>query len=374
MFAFHNDTASSSTPLHTPTFFGLSIPTHRLHGSDPHGDDALLSSSFAHFPYEPIIAAIAIVFFRITVKLHRPASQQEEPLLLRYLFAVILGICAYTQQSYQHIAAVELSSYMISYVVLYVVSQSPTTTMSMSTGNKRTDHEVPRRPPRNTSIMLSLQRFVFTLIGTIVSVGLSYGIVISCCNPVLQRYFMQYIVPNAIQRAFLYLFPILELQKAYTIMEQFMLMEQEFFHHMIHHLFFVTFHIQVGMGYLGIAFLRSEQSRRNQLIRLDVYDEEVEEINTADDVDNIHSPQQQQGIHQNGTTTNGHGSLTKQEHKKNKKRDDKAHQMSEKSRIFQRGAAPFSTFILFLLSFGLPCYPDLLIVIALTLLIIFLVA
>ena len=309
MFDSSNETASS---VSMPTFFGLSIPTHRNESDD--------AGAFTYFPYEPIIAAISIIFFRITVKLQRHHQKQssssssssslssplEEHVLLRYLLAIILGMLAYTQQSYQHIVTAELSSYMISYVVLYATSQS-------------------------TKQMVLPLRLVCVLIGAFVSVLVSHGIVLSFCNPMLQQLFLDYMVPNVMKQAFLYLFPIVELQKAYRIMEQFMVMEQqEFFHHMIHHLFFVTFHIQVGMGYLGIAFLRSEQSRRNQLIRLDVYDDEDEH---EDDHHRL-----------NGTTTNGKDVTSQKKQKLNTKKNNKERQMAEKSRIFQKGAAPFSTF------------------------------
>ena len=316
-----------------PTFFGLSIPTHRtLDGND--NDDG--SSSF--FPYEPIIAAISILFFRITVKLQRqkqlhqkssssspPVVDDDEYTVLRYGFAIILGILAYTQQSYQYIITAELSSYMISYIVLYVI-----TTVSQP------QQQLPAEKNITTTYFVLFQRFVYILMGTLVSLLLSYGIVISFCDPTLQKLFLDDMIPNAIKQAFLYLFPIVEMQKAYSIMEQFMTtMDQEFFHHMIHHLFFVTFHIQVGMGYLGIAFLRSEQSRRNQLIRLDVYDDDDGETDCDDD--NHH--------HINGVTNNGKDTTTNhnKEQKQNTKKSNKEKQMSKKSRIFQKGAAPFST-------------------------------
>jgi DNA mismatch repair ATPase MutL len=85
------------------------------------------------------------------------------------------------------------------------------------------------------------------------------------------------------------LFPIHELHRAYDIMHQFadssnpgVLQKQ------VHHLLFVTFHIQVGIGYLGIHFLRQEQHRRNQLIRMDMDIIDIEATtSTKDDVNNV---------------------------------------------------------------------------------------
>ena len=305
MFNFNNDTTSSSSSIHTPTLFGFAIPTHRGHDHDD-------STPFTYFPYEPVIAAIAVVFFRITVKLQiqHQQSKREEPILFRYLWAISLGVLAYTQQPYQYVVTAELASYMISMIVLYVTS--------------------PKQSPTKSTMAVALQSSVTVAMGSVASIIVAYGIVTCVGHPSTQQYFLNYLVPNVVKRAFLYLFPIEEMQKAYTIMEQFMMMEQEFFHHMIHHLFFVTFHIQVGMGYLGIDFLRSEQSRRNQLIRLDVYDD--------DDDDDAAI---------NGSANGSTGksmSATDPEPTKMSKKNHKEKQMSEKSRIFQRGAAPFSTY------------------------------
>ncbi len=48
-------------------------------------------------------------------------------------------------------------------------------------------------------------------------------------------------------------------------------------------LLFITFHIQVGIGYLGIDFLKREQERRNQLVRMDMG---IEGNDDEDDDDN----------------------------------------------------------------------------------------
>lgn len=51
------------------------------------------------------------------------------------------------------------------------------------------------------------------------------------------------------------------------------------------HLFFATFNIQVGMGYLGINFLRKEQSRRNQLVQMDIIGDQEEGTNNGSNTD-----------------------------------------------------------------------------------------
>jgi hypothetical protein len=81
-------------------------------------------------------------------------------------------------------------------------------------------------------------------------------------------------------------------------------------------LFFITFHVQVGIGYLGIDFLKREQERRNQLVRMDMTDSIISDhndtTNSSKKYDNIHQKQQEN--------------------------------RSKKSQQFQRTAAPFIFF------------------------------
>ena len=72
-----------------------------------------------------------------------------------------------------------------------------------------------------------------------------------------------------VSNAFHYMFPIDELAASYDIVTSFV-SDKELLHDMVAHLLFVTFHIQMGLGHIGIAFLTSEQRRKNMLIRMDV--------------------------------------------------------------------------------------------------------
>jgi hypothetical protein len=102
-----------------------------------------------------------------------------------------------------------------------------------------------------------------------------------------------------------YLIPIRECLDAYDMMASLSL-PADVLPRQLSHLLFVTFHIQVGMGFLGIHFLRQEQSRRNMLVRMDV----------ATDEDNA-------------AAANG------------KQAADPAAAIMERSRKFQRSAIPF---------------------------------
>eukprot|EP00532_Pseudo-nitzschia_australis_P009780 CAMPEP_0168242294 /NCGR_PEP_ID=MMETSP0140_2-20121125/23326_1 /TAXON_ID=44445 /ORGANISM="Pseudo-nitzschia australis, Strain 10249 10 AB" /LENGTH=730 /DNA_ID=CAMNT_0008177351 /DNA_START=627 /DNA_END=2821 /DNA_ORIENTATION=- len=46
--------------------------------------------------------------------------------------------------------------------------------------------------------------------------------------------------------------------------------EEGLLQYQVARLFFITFHIQIGVGYLGIDFLKQEQHRRNELVRMDM--------------------------------------------------------------------------------------------------------
>eukprot|EP00578_Thalassiosira_sp_NH16_P005831 CAMPEP_0181130814 /NCGR_PEP_ID=MMETSP1071-20121207/30070_1 /TAXON_ID=35127 /ORGANISM="Thalassiosira sp., Strain NH16" /LENGTH=724 /DNA_ID=CAMNT_0023216921 /DNA_START=356 /DNA_END=2530 /DNA_ORIENTATION=+ len=46
--------------------------------------------------------------------------------------------------------------------------------------------------------------------------------------------------------------------------------DKDMLHGMMRHLLFVTTHVQMGLGHIGIAFLTAEQRRKNMLIRMDV--------------------------------------------------------------------------------------------------------
>lgn len=79
--------------------------------------------------------------------------------------------------------------------------------------------------------------------------------------------------PIFISNTLQYMFPISELSASYNIICSFV-SDKELLHDMIVHLLFVTFHIQVSLGHIGIAFLTSEQRRKNMLIRMDVDEKE----------------------------------------------------------------------------------------------------
>lgn len=204
-----------------PTFFGLVLSTHRPKNM---GIDAT-----SYFPYEPLIAAISIVFFRTTV------SFQAEPLALKWFFSLLLAFLAYSRKSYELITAVELFSYSVPYLLIV----------------------------RDKFGQQAITRLLYISGSALVSLLLVH----LAANGSLFRLFV-WVTPNLVVRSMKHLIPVDEMVEAYEIMVAFL--DERILVKQLRHLFFVTFHIQVGMGYLGIDFLRKEQDRRNQLVRMDV--------------------------------------------------------------------------------------------------------
>ena len=289
-----NGTAANESMVDLyPTVFGLALSTHRVmtkklgRGFDD-GDAAAMSSVSSSFPHEAAIAAIAIAFFRATVR-----WQKQEPAVIRWFFCGLLAALAYTQKSYELLAAVEIFSYVVSWLIL-------------------------RPPPMlltKAAVPQPILRLLSIAVSALVSMLIAHGIFGS--SGLLLKLVAR-LTPSFVVQTLEYLFPVQEMKSAYSIVHQ-LAMEPYIFRSMIQHLFFVTFHIQVGMGYLGIDFLRQEQSRRNMLIRLDVHDK-----NESSDKATASSPK-----HNNGRSGSGGGD-------ERGKKD-----ISERASKFQRSAAPF---------------------------------
>ncbi|KAI2488919.1 hypothetical protein MHU86_25973 [Fragilaria crotonensis] len=214
--------ATISGPLH----FGFNLTTHR--DKDLDGD----ATSF--FQYECIIAAISVAFFRTTIKSHH-----HEPLALRLFSSLTLAGLAFVKKPYEIICAMQ----MFSYAVPLLLKHQQITRSSV--------------PPRKLNWLLL--------------VALSACLSLAISHFVLSDDFfaiMAFVTPSVIKNLVFYLIPIYEMQQAYDIITQFV--DPDVLQKQLSHLLFVTFNIQVGIGYLGIEFLKREQRRRNELVRLDM--------------------------------------------------------------------------------------------------------
>jgi len=270
----------------------LPLSTHRDHL-------VLGPDATTYFQYETFIAAISIFFFRVTVR------HEKEHRAMSYFFGVLLGCLAYWKKSYDLITAVELFSYAASWLLL------------------------------QTPAWLQRQHILLRLLAIAASAAASLF---------LSHYILLLLTPipgNASDDNGLFLnlvnrwFPIVEIQAAYRIMITFA--HPEVLSKQLSHLFFVTFHIQAAMGFLGIDFLRQEQSRRNQLIRLDVTDPSASSALSESDGGVVHAD--------NGER-HTHGSNHQQDGSKEGGRESSSILAAKhaRARRFQRGAAPFILF------------------------------
>jgi hypothetical protein len=253
------------------TVGGLSMDFLALLATD-RINDSITSGSRPFFPYEFPIAALSIAFCRMTL-----VSHVNEPMGLRWFFSGLLGILAYTGKSYELIIAVELFSYVIVFWILYIIPRqkySPAQRLAVIAGG--------------------------AILCMIVSHALTTGLWLRA---------LRCMTPYFVVTIFKYLFPIDELREAITIMYKLSL-EPKTLEAMLHHLLFVTAHIQVGTGYLGIHFLTMQQARRNLLVRLDV----------------------DEGVVANGDDTAASAD-----------NQGKPSNMMDRSKSFKKGAAGFST-------------------------------
>jgi len=216
--------------------FGIPLSTHRNRTTSSH--------PFGEFHHELVIAAVSVVMFRTTVRV-----SSNEPMMLRWFFGILLGFLAYSDKSYELIVAVELFSYVVPICLLSDWPLSPWKNYI--------------KPQYNNFVRLSL---VF------VSAGLSMALSHVFATGAFSRW-LAFVTPTQISNAVASLLPIKEVRSAYDILDRFV-SEPGLLDHQIRRLLFVTFHVQCGMGYMGIDFLKEEQNRRNELVRMDVTGEE----------------------------------------------------------------------------------------------------
>lgn len=204
-----------------------------------------LGSGPPYFGFELLFAGIAIGFCRSTVSSHK-----SEPRILAVFFGLALALMAYFRQPYFLTMGAEIFSYALPWFHFSFLKSKP--------------------------INSFLTRFVFIALGAGLSLLLSWALF----SPSTRFYSLSAtLIPSVVKNGFAYLFPIIELGKAYEIV--FRLSHDEItVSQMLQHLLFVTFHIQVGIGFLGIHFLQRQQGRKNELIRLDV-SEEVSQKTTS---------------------------------------------------------------------------------------------
>jgi hypothetical protein len=201
------------------------------------------------FPYDGLISVLAVTYSRYTV---RPNGESR---ISRLFWSAILGYLAFYRYPYW----VQISSHLLSFAPF--VYETVLNLLAKDNGMK----EVER---------LNKQLQVLTIVGTgyIVIIQLLFSVAnpqdsISLFQPRLIRSAEIGRAMSAFLHPLGYFMPVAEFKSAYDILIQFM--EPEELHNKMAHLLFVTIHIQIAMGYLGISFLRSEQTRKNSLVKIE---------------------------------------------------------------------------------------------------------
>jgi len=176
-----------------------------------------------------------------------------------------MGGMAFYRMNYEFICAFHLWTHAMPWLMgcfyaLVVASSKKRNNNHATSGKKSSDNE-DEQPP---SLTISLGTSILALV--------TLPLCLLFCRTFSNPTFLQTITtltPQPLQNLLQFMLPISELSAAYTIIATFV-PNQQLLHGMMKHLLFVTFHIQVGMGHIGIDFLTSEQRRKNMLIRMDV--------------------------------------------------------------------------------------------------------
>jgi hypothetical protein len=283
----------------------------------------------APFPYELAIAAISIGFFRSTIPLH-----VKEPRSLRWFFAAVLAVLAYTNKSYELICAVEIFSYAVPF---FLYSDWPERLFLLLSSKQQQQHY--KDDDSSSSRNMMEYSKLLRLLGIALSALLSFLF----CHLVASGdlfLWVRRLTPFFIQDFFTSMFPISEVQAAYDIIDRFVL-EPGLLPLQVSRLLFITFHCQVAIGYVGIDFLKQEQQRRNELVRMDMLGGDDDDDDVDNDVNDVNhkdkdgktKPSKDDAA--NANANNQEEKLLSSKERRNMQRKLK------KSKQFQRTAAPF---------------------------------
>lgn len=247
-------------------FFFPQLTTHLKH---------VKNDSFSHlFPYDGLIAVASVTYCRYTVQ------YSGESKISRIIWSAILGYLAYNRYDYW----IQAYAHMLSFGIhlhdkaFKYYAQTP----------KRSVIEINRQAQLLTAIVtgyLVIGHFLYSI---------SYP---GGTNSFFQSNIFKVLSGNSILAGISkriygnifelvgYLLPVKEFIDARDIITEFV--DPTDLYEKASHLLFVTFHIQVGMGFLGISFLRAEQERKNALVKIedDLKKNEDLEVSTDKDTD-----------------------------------------------------------------------------------------
>mmetsp|Transcript_46039 Transcript_46039/g.97689 ORF Transcript_46039/g.97689 Transcript_46039/m.97689 type:complete len:1010 (+) Transcript_46039:267-3296(+) len=250
------------------------------------------------YELEPHVAALAIFFCRIVIINGSLTSSPDghtsvlgknwSEFLLRLGMATMLGGMAYLRMDYDLICALHLWSHVLPAVLDWWTRFA---SGRGSGGVNKKEKKKKKKKGKQTVDATTPPPSLATSIGLSTILLLSLPICLRTCRLFSDPTFLATIIRMTpqypIKDALHYMFPIAELSASYDIVNSFV-SDKESLRVMLIHLLFVTFHIQIGLGHIGIAFLTSEQRRKNMLIRMDVEnpppgDDEVADVAAADE-------------------------------------------------------------------------------------------
>lgn len=269
------------------SFFSIPLSTYRDH------DVPLMP-----FKYGMLISAISILFFRTTVTF--PSKTSKEPRFLRWFFGGLLAFLSYSNKSYELICAVEIFSYLVTFFLF----SDHVPSFFLNFARDKNKINVLR------IVLIAISAILCLLVCHLAATGVIFQLLKS-------------ITPKFISDGLMSIFPVQEIQASYDIIDEFV-SEEGLLKDQVARLFFITFHIQVGIGYLGIDFLKQEQHRRNELVRMDLYRSDENESNSNEKA----TSQDPKGNKSDVPTTEGKGNQ----------------RSMSRSLKFQRTAAPFIFF------------------------------
>jgi len=248
------------------------LSTNRI-GSEDVGlgyTDNLDTSSF--FRYEGLVAALAVSFCRFTVK------TPNEKIYVRLVLSALLGCLSFKRCEYWVLMSVHVWSYS---QLFYIFFRKRITV-------KDTVKHVPnpyKESQGGNSALRVVKRYAYLIFAVLSAQLVLIYTIYSCSNPDGKNSFFQSSIYQLVLYPYIlstksfhflsskfydnisYIIPITEVLDAYNILIEFV--QPKILHTQMSHVFYVTANIQVGMGFLGIGFLTTEQDRKNTLIRLE---------------------------------------------------------------------------------------------------------
>lgn len=263
-------------------FFNIPLTTHRDR-----------NVPLMPFRYGMLISAISILFFRTTVTF--PKTTINEPPFLQWFFGGLLAFLTYSNKSYELISAVEIFSYLVSFLLFsdYI----PSVFFNFAKDKNKTN--VLR------IVLIAISAILCLMVCHLAATGILFR-------------FLTSVTPTFISNGLVSIFPIQEIRASYDVIDEFV-SEEGLLRDQVLRLFFITFHIQVGIGYLGIDFLKQEQHRRNELVRMD--------LSRGDEED-----------------SKSKGLKNSNDERGAKPKTEENQRVMKRSRKFQRTAAPFIFF------------------------------